>query len=246
MLVLALSVALAGCGGPEEKKAKFHSRALELFDKGDVVKARLEVKNALQIDPKFAEGYELLGRIELKEGNFKGGFGAFSKAVELKPELSVAQLELGKLFLMSNAPDQALEKAVGVIAREPQNADALLLKGSVLVVKKELEGAVALFEGPSGARREETRGVYPAVDRLRPGAETLQGGEGAAGRGRREPRLRRAASFSGQVLLRRHAPGPGRAGASQGDRARAGQAGAQVQPGQPLLGGWGARPRPST
>ena len=109
--VWVLALCLAACGGPEEKKAKFYSRALELFDKGDVVKARLEVKNALQIDPKFAEGYELLGRIELKEGNFKGGFGAFSKAVELKPELSVAQLEMGKLFLMSNAPDQALEKA---------------------------------------------------------------------------------------------------------------------------------------
>jgi len=181
--VLAVTAVLAACGGPEEKKAKFYNRALELFDKGDVVKARLEVKNALQIDPKFAEGYELLGRIELKEGNFKGGFGAFSKAVELKPELSVAQLELGKLFLMSNAPDQALEKAAGVIAREPQNADALLLKGSVLVVKKELEGAVALLEDllAQGVKKPE---VYILLSNaytqdLKPSKaeKTLQGAE---------------------------------------------------------------------
>jgi len=63
LFVGVVILALAACGGPEEKRAKFFERAKGFYEKGDWVKARLEVKNALQIDPKFAEGYQLLGQI---------------------------------------------------------------------------------------------------------------------------------------------------------------------------------------
>ena len=43
----------AGCGGPEQKKMKFYNKGKALFEKGDLRKARLEFKNAIQIDPKF-------------------------------------------------------------------------------------------------------------------------------------------------------------------------------------------------
>ena len=145
-VIVAVSLVLA-CGGPEEKKAKFFNRAKELLEKGEIVKARLEVKNALQIDPKFAEAYSLLGAIEQREGNFKGAFGAFGKAVELKPELLTAQIELGKLLLMSGAPDQAMEKADIVLAQEPANPEALMLRGSVQLVKKDFAAAIKIFEG---------------------------------------------------------------------------------------------------
>ncbi len=124
LVLLALS--LAGCGGPEEKKAKFYGKARDFYARGDTVKARLEVKNAIQIDPKFADAYHLLGLIEQKDGNFKGAFGAFSKAIELNPELAAAHVEVGRLHLLSGAPDKALEKAQAVLAREPANPEALL------------------------------------------------------------------------------------------------------------------------
>ena len=145
-VVVALTL-VAACGGPEEKKAKFYNRAKELLEKGEIVKARLEVKNALQIDPKFAEAYSLLGAIEQRDGNFKGAFGAFGKAVELKPELLPAQLELGKLLLMSGAADKAMEKAEFVLGQEQANPDALMLRGSVLLVKKDFEAGIKIFEG---------------------------------------------------------------------------------------------------
>jgi len=48
--------ALAACGGPEEKKAKFHGRAQEFLDKGDLVKARLEVKKRSADRPQVRGG----------------------------------------------------------------------------------------------------------------------------------------------------------------------------------------------
>ena len=147
LTVLVLALILAACGGPEEKKAKFYSKARELYARGDYVKARLEVKNAIQIDPKFAEGYLLLGLVEQKDGNLRGAFGAFTKAVELNPELNAAHVELGKLLLLSGAADKALEKAQAVLAREPGNGEALMLQGSVFMAQKKPGDAAAIFEG---------------------------------------------------------------------------------------------------
>ena len=135
-VILAVCLVLA-CGGPEEKKAKFYGKAKELFEKGDLVKARLEVKNALQIDPKFAEAYSLLGQIAIKGEDYQGAFEAFGKAVDLKPELVPAQVELGKLLLVSGALDKAMEKAQIVLGKEPDNTEGLMLKGSVLLAKND-------------------------------------------------------------------------------------------------------------
>ena len=53
------------CGGPEQKKMKFYNKGKSLYEKGDYVKAQLEFKNALQIDPKFADAYYMLGMVAL-------------------------------------------------------------------------------------------------------------------------------------------------------------------------------------
>ena len=51
LTILALSMAMSGCGGPEEKKQKFFARGQALYAEDDFVKARLEFKNALHLFP---------------------------------------------------------------------------------------------------------------------------------------------------------------------------------------------------
>ena len=99
-----------GCSGPEAKKMKFYNKGKTLFEKGDFVKAGLQFKNALQIDPKFADAYYMTGMVLMKQGNFSNAFGNFSKSVELDPNHVKANMELGKLFLLAGAPDKAMEK----------------------------------------------------------------------------------------------------------------------------------------
>jgi len=84
--VIILAAMLTACGSPEEKKMKFFNKGNTLFEKGDVVKARLEFKNSIQIDPKFANAYYMLGMCELKQGHFKQAYAGFSKAVKLSPD----------------------------------------------------------------------------------------------------------------------------------------------------------------
>ena len=62
--IVLVASSLIACGSPDQKKAKFFEKGKVLYEKGDYVKARLEFKNAVQIDPKFAEGFYMLDRTE--------------------------------------------------------------------------------------------------------------------------------------------------------------------------------------
>ena len=120
---------------------KFFDKGKALFEKGEYVKARLEFKNALQMDAKFSQGYYMLGRVEMKTKNPKGAFSAFSKAVALNPDLLDAQIELGRFFLAAKEMVRAMEKADLVLSKEPDNEDALLLKSVCLLrTDKRAEG----------------------------------------------------------------------------------------------------------
>lgn len=123
---------LSGCGSKEEKRAKFYGKGAALFEKGDYVKAKLELKNALQIDPEYANPYHMLARIEVREGNFPKAFALYSKAVALDPELLDAQVELGGMLLNGRHTEKAMEKAEFVLSREPEHEGALSLKAGCL------------------------------------------------------------------------------------------------------------------
>ena len=99
-LLLLACFLLAACGGPEAKKAKFLERGKEYSAKGDFVRAGLEFKNAIQIDPKFAEAYHQLGLSQLSRADIRGAYGSLSKATELDPKLLPAQNQFGRLLLM--------------------------------------------------------------------------------------------------------------------------------------------------
>ena len=146
MALLALSLILA-CGGPEEKKMKFFDKGKTFYEQGDYVKARLELKNAVQIDPKFARGYYYLGLTAQEERDFRKAFGYFSKAVELDPNLLDAQVEVGKYLMASGKREDAMQKADLALASKPDHQKALLLKAAVLISNKENDGAIALLEG---------------------------------------------------------------------------------------------------
>jgi len=45
---------LIGCAPMEEKRDGFMAQGKKLYEQGDYIHARLQFKNAMQIDPKFA------------------------------------------------------------------------------------------------------------------------------------------------------------------------------------------------
>jgi tetratricopeptide (TPR) repeat protein len=86
-----LTIIVVACGGAEEREAKYLSRGKALYEQGDLVKARLEFQNALQINPKGAEGLYYLGLINEAQGEWQQAFANFGKAATEKPDHAQAQ-----------------------------------------------------------------------------------------------------------------------------------------------------------
>lgn len=145
ILFCFLIVILSACGSPEEQSARFIEKGKELYSSGKYATARIEFKNALQIDQESALAFHNLGLTELKLENFRAAYGAFSKAVEYDPDNLDAHLELGRLLFGARQIEQAAEKSELILAAAPGKIEAIILKASVLQAKNQPDECVALL-----------------------------------------------------------------------------------------------------
>ncbi len=140
-IVLLVWLAAVGCQSMEQKRDKFFQQGQELFDKGDFVRARLQFKNALQIDPKYAPALLWLAKTEMKLDNFRGAFGNLNQAVELDPKLLEARILLGRIYLGGKKFDEAQAQVKEVLQLEPKNTDALLLAATIKLMQGDMTEA---------------------------------------------------------------------------------------------------------
>lgn len=161
LLVAALAaVMLVGCGGAEERKAKYLERGKTFIAEENWDKARIEIKNVLQIDPKSAEAYYLLGQVEEKKQEWAKAFGNYSKAVELDPENIDARSRLAQFYLLQANAYKAQDdrdgeaKALGqaqteideILKRDAKHSGARALRASMLLREGKSDEALALVE----------------------------------------------------------------------------------------------------
>ena len=173
---LAVLLALAGCSSKEDKKQSHLTQGKEYFDKGEFKSAKIELKNAIQIDPKFAQAYMLLAETSLKLGEAQEAFRAYSAVAELDPANTEAQLKLATFLLLAQKYDEA-RTAGGRDpgARAEQRRGAAAPGHTVRPRQGPLRGRQRL---PQGDRHQ--RQGSPGLPR--PGAGA--GPAGPAGRGR--------------------------------------------------------------
>jgi len=150
-LVKAVSVLMAvavisACSSDEEKKASHLEKGKSYFQKGEYKSAELELKSAIQIDPKYVDAYMALGGASLKLGNPQGAFNAYSAVVKIDPDNTDAQLKLATLYMLSRKIKEATGKIDAVLAKAPNNIEALFLRGNILGMEKNLFGAASVFE----------------------------------------------------------------------------------------------------
>ena len=122
IVLLVLLTAICGCASQEEKMQQFFETGKTAYHSGDFVKARLAFKNVIQINPKYAQAYYMLGMAELKQNHFQPAFRALQKAVDLDPQLLDAQLQLGRLLLSARQVQAAMEKVDLILDQRPRHA----------------------------------------------------------------------------------------------------------------------------
>lgn len=141
--LIVAAIALGGCGSRAERAQGYYDRAASYLKQGDYVKARLEVRNALQLNEDMVEAWRTLAQIDEHDHNYRELAGSLRRVVELDPKDVPANLALGRLYLLAGDLEHALKAANSATEVEPSNANALALKAAVLFRLKDSDGAGA-------------------------------------------------------------------------------------------------------
>ncbi len=147
VLVLLVSFCgLTACGSPADSAARFIESGKELLAENKPEKARIEFKNAIQVDPKVAEPYYQLALLDEKAKNWKSMYANLLRVEQLNPLHHEATVKLGQMYLLSGNNEFAMERADKVLSVEPENTLAWILKSSIELKKENYNLAMEHIE----------------------------------------------------------------------------------------------------
>lgn len=155
--VAAIVVLTIGCSrDPEVRKRNYFESGNRYLDQSKPQEAAIEYRNALQIDPRFAEARVKLAEIYEKLGDGPNALNEYVRAADLLPNDVKVQLLAGQYLLAARRLDDALARADAALAQEATNVEAHVLRGNALGGLNELEKALAEIE--EAVRLEPARG----------------------------------------------------------------------------------------
>ena len=145
MVVFSLVFCLA-CASDEEKIQRYLTSGDNYFAQEEYRSAEIEFKNAIQINPNLVEAHLKLGETYLKLGNARGAFIEFSTAAKIAPDNLDTQLKLATFLFLGQQLAPAREKVDLVLAAEPENVEALLLRAGLDEREERFDEALATYE----------------------------------------------------------------------------------------------------
>jgi tetratricopeptide (TPR) repeat protein len=144
--LLAIAGSLAGCGGPEARRASHIARGQHYLADGKLEKARVEFANALQIAPQDAQVRYLMGQVSERLGDPRGAAAMYQGAIDVDPGQLQARASLARLYLYTSHPEKALSLIEPALARQPDNPRFLTVRAAARLRLKDPTGALADVE----------------------------------------------------------------------------------------------------
>lgn len=141
--ILGVAASLGACGSAQSRKTSYIQHGQKYYAAGNYDKARLEFRNALQIDPKDAQVRYFLGELAEKAGDIRGAAGDYQAALNADPHQAQARAALGRLYLRGGLPDKALELVATGLATDADNAQLLTVRAAARAQLEDTEAALA-------------------------------------------------------------------------------------------------------
>jgi len=142
--LLSLTVLSAtGCGGAEARKAKHLQKGQTYLADGNFEKARIEFQNVLQIAPKDADARFDMGVVDEKLNNPREAAQFYQGTIDIDPQHVGARTKLARLYLLSGAPDRALDLVDPAMQSHPDDPELLTIRAAARMQHKDLAGALA-------------------------------------------------------------------------------------------------------
>ena len=140
---IAAVIFVAACEGPQEREAAYMEKARALYKDGRFVKAGLEFRNALQINPTNLEARYSLGLIFERQRKFKQAFRIFHAVVIEKPQHPGANLHLAQFYLLAGDVGEAQKRLKVTLEKEPANAQGRALQAAIYLRRGQTDKAIA-------------------------------------------------------------------------------------------------------
>ncbi len=134
-------LALGACSSREERAQRYYERGVSYLEKQDFVKARVELRNALQLKPDTIEAWRALVKVDEHDQNLQGLVGDLLKITELDDKDIDTRVRLATLYLGGGALNEALKTSNAAVELDPKNLRRLAVKAATLFRLKDVDGA---------------------------------------------------------------------------------------------------------
>jgi len=146
VVALLLAAHVACAGDPNERKQRFLRSGDAYFAQNRYAEAVIEYRNAVQIDPRFAEARVKLAEAHARLGDAAGALQEYVRAADLRPDDAELQLTAGTYLLAARRPSEALARADAALRSKPDSVSAHVLRGNALGGLNDLESALKEIE----------------------------------------------------------------------------------------------------
>jgi tetratricopeptide (TPR) repeat protein len=177
MAIMASALVGVACHQDHEKlKQEFLASGDAYMKQEKYAEAAIQYQSAIQQDDHFAQARFKLAGTYIRMGNGTKALAEASRAADLMPNDSEAQLQAANLLILAGRFPDAEDRARRVLARNPQDVRATVALGNALAGLKDLDGAVGQLE--EAIRLDPTRsGSYTTLATLQLGAGRLKEAE---------------------------------------------------------------------
>ena len=128
-LVVA-ALALGACSSAHVRYQDYLRRGERFLAQGNLPQASVELRNALQIEPKSAAALYDLGHVVEEQGDFRRAAGLFQATIDAQPGNTKARLGLATIYCIVGVPRQALAIVSPALASHPNDPDLLTVRAA--------------------------------------------------------------------------------------------------------------------
>lgn len=140
--VFVIGIFASACDSPEERLADHYAEGQNLLEAEENAKASIEFRNALQINPDHVPSLFGLSVIQEREANFRGVSNLLRKILDIDPNHLEANLRFGRILLLAQQLDLALQHSKKALEIDPESSSANSFHAGVLLALEDTSGAV--------------------------------------------------------------------------------------------------------
>ena len=147
LIVALLALASACSSDPAAIRDENLKRGDAFVAEKKFPEAIIAYKTAVSADPSSLEARTKLGRSYIEQGEGGLALREYVRAADLAPDDNKVQLEAAALLLLGGQFEDAKTRTDKVLARDPKNVTAQVLRGNALGGLKDFDGAIRQVEG---------------------------------------------------------------------------------------------------